>query len=289
MGILGVDIGGTNIRVGLIENGGLVRVESLGIRKNGALEEIMGDVISTIKKFDNDEILGMGIGVPSVVDVEKGIVYDVQNIPSWKEVHLKKILERKFKIPVYVNNDANCFAVGEKYFGKVKKYRNLIGLIIGTGLGAGVIVNNQLYSGNNCGAGEFGMIPFKDKTYEYYCSGQFFTNEFRKSGEELLAGAEKGNRSALKIFNNYGSNLGEAIKMIMYAVDPEVIVLGGSVSKSYKFFEKGMWKSIKSFAYAKSVSKIKIEVSKIKHIAILGAAALYLDAIGDNLLRKSKV
>jgi len=288
MGILGVDIGGTNIRIGLVEDNKLVKVESSEVPKNGSRDEIVNIIISMIEKFNTKKIKGIGIGVPSVVDVEKGIVYDVQNIPSWKEVPLKKILEKKFGIPVYVNNDANCFAVGEKYFGKVKKYRNVVGLIIGTGLGAGVIVNNQLFSGNNCGAGEFGMIPFKDNIYEYYCSGQFFTNEYGKTGEELFEKAENGNRAALKIYKQYGLNLGEAIKMIMYAIDPEVIVLGGSVSKSYKYFEQEMWKSIKSFAYTKSVAKIKIEVSKIKNIAILGAAALYLDARQNNLLKKVK-
>jgi glucokinase len=286
MGILGVDIGGTNIRIGLVEDNKLVKVESAEVPKNGSRDDIVNIIISMIQKFNTKKIKGIGIGVPSVVDVEKGIVYDVQNIPSWKEVPLKKILEKKFGIPVYINNDANCFAVGEKYFGKVKKYKNVVGLIIGTGLGAGVIVNNQLFSGNNCGAGEFGMIPFKDNIYEYYCSGQFFTNEYGKTGEELFEKAENGNRAALKIYKQYGQNLGEAIEMIMYAIDPEVIVLGGSVSKSYKYFEQEMWKSIKSFAYIKSVAKIKIEVSKIKNIAILGAAALYLDARQNNLLKK---
>ncbi|MGD0036348.1 MAG: ROK family protein, partial [Bacteroidota bacterium] len=202
---------------------------------------------------------------------------DVQNIPSWKEVHLKKILESKYHVPAYVNNDANCFAVGEKYFGKAKQYKDIIGLIIGTGLGAGIIINNQLYAGNNCGAGEFGNIPFKDNTYEYYCSGQYFTNEFGVSGKEISRRAADKEAHAIEIFNKYGTNLGEAIKMIMYAVDPEVIVLGGSVSKSFQFFKDEMWKPIRNFSYSKSASKIKVEVSEKENIAILGAAALYFD------------
>jgi glucokinase len=135
-----------------------------------------------------------------------------------------------------------------------------------------------LYSGNNCGAGEFGMIPFRKYIYEYYCCGQYFKNEFGLSGSELFDKAEEGNFTALTIFSMFGENLGEAIKMIMFAVDPEVIVLGGSVSKSYKFFKEEMWKTIKTFAYTKSVERIKIEVSERENIAILGAAALNLDA-----------
>ena len=277
MGILGIDIGGTNIRVGLVDQNELIRVESLLIKKESSEDEVLDNLHEMIGKFNGEKIEGIGVGVPSVVDVENGIVFDVQNIPSWREVHLKKILESRYHIPAYVNNDANCFAVGEKYFGKAKQYKDIIGLIIGTGLGAGIIINNQLYAGNNCGAGEFGNIPFKDNTYEYYCSGQYFTNEFGVSGKEISRRAADKETHAIEIFNKFGSNLGEAIKMIMYAVDPEVIVLGGSVSKSFQFFKDEMWKSIRNFSYSKSAGKIKVEVSEKENIAILGAAALYFD------------
>ncbi len=283
MKVLGIDIGGTNIRVGLVDNDELTETVSIKINKNSSEEEIINDCISLIDNFENEQIEGIGIGVPSVVDVENGIVYDVQNIPSWKEVHLKEILELKYKKTVYVNNDANCFVVGEKYFGKIKEYKDAVGLIIGTGLGAGIIINNRLFAGNNCGAGEFGMIPFKDNIFEYYCSGQFFKSEHNISGEECFMMAEKNNHEALKILSQYGTNLGEAIKMIMYSIDPQVIVLGGSVSRSYKYFKDNMRKSIKEFAYKKSAEKIKIEVSEINHIAIMGAAALYYDAKANNL------
>ena len=84
----------------------------------------------------------------------------------------------------------------------------------------------------------------------------------------------------MKIFQEYGKNLGEAIKMIMFALDPHAIVLGGSVSKSWKYFETSLSKSINDFAYQKSAARIRIEVSDRKFIAILGAAALYYDAKG---------
>ncbi len=282
MGILGIDIGGTNMRVGFIENNELVKIESSRIIKNGSKEEVVDLLITLIEKFNGRTIEGIGIGVPSVVDVENGIVYDVQNIPSWDEVPLKKILEEKFNVPVFINNDANCFAVGEKYFGKGKGYKNIVGLITGTGLGAGLIINYHLYSGNNCGAGEFGMIPFKDKNYEYYCCGQFFQNEFGLSGEELFSRASSSDEEALKIFSQFGENLGEAIKLIMYSIDPEIIILGGSVSKSFQFYKEAMWNTIKSFAYSNSVTKIKIEVSEIEHIAVLGAASLYYDQFNQS-------
>ena len=131
----------------------------------------------------------------------------------------------------------------------MKAYSNIVGLIVGTGLGAGLVLNDRLYGGRNCGAGEFGMMPFRDHNYEYYCSGQFFKNEYGMSGEEVAKKAELGDTTALKIFSQFGSNLGEAIKVIMLAVDPEIIILGGSVSKSYQFFKDNMWKSIRKFIY----------------------------------------
>jgi glucokinase len=279
MKVLGIDIGGTNIRAGLVENNVVVRIESLKIKKAGSETEIMDDLNFLIGKFMSEKIDGIGIGVPSLVDSEKGIVYDATNIPAWKEVHLKEQIEAKKGIPVYVNNDANCFVMGEKYFGRAKAYNNIVGLIIGTGLGSGLVLNNHLYVGENCGAGEFGMIPFRDHDFEYYCSGQFFENEYGVSGEEIKQRAEDGDARALEIFTQFGSNLGEAIKVIMLAVDPEIFILGGSVSKSYEFFKDAMCESIRKFLYVHSSDKIKVEVSETNHIAILGAAALYYDAL----------
>lgn len=278
MGILGIDLGGTNLRIGKIENLQLKKVMASPIKTNGTESEILNDIFRLIDQIIDSNISGIGIGVPSVVDIEKGIVYDFINIPSWKEVHLKKILEERYKIPVYINNDANCFAVGEKYFGKAKNYKNVVGLIIGTGLGAGIIFDEKLYSGTNCGAGEFGMIPYKDSVLENYCSGQFFKNKYNISGEELLTKAKVEEENALKIFSEFGSHLGNAIKIILYSVDPEVIILGGSVSKSFEFFKDKMWEVVNTFAYSQSLKNLKIEVSELDQVAILGAAALYYNA-----------
>jgi glucokinase len=161
----------------------------------------------------------------------------------------------------------------------VKAYSNIVGLIIGTGLGSGLVLNNHLYAGKNCGAGEFGMIPFRDHNFEYYCSGQFFENVHGTTGEEIKLRAEHGDTRASEIFTQFGSNLGEVIKVIMLALDPEIFILGGSVSKSFEFFKDAMWESIRKFLYVHSSDKIKVEVSEINHIAILGAAALYYDSL----------
>jgi glucokinase len=277
--IIGIDLGATNIRGALVEDGKLSDIESKRIKTKGTEQEVLEDVYTIIDNLIDSTVKGIGIGVPSVVDVLKGIVYDVQHIPSWKEVHLKQLLESKYRIPVFVNNDANCFALGEHYFGKGKGVADMVGLTIGTGLGAGIIIKNQLYAGPNCGAGEFGMVDYLDHNYEYYCSGSFFQNVYGFSGEEVFEQAKKGEGWAQMLYQKLGTHLGNAIKMILYTYDPELIILGGSVPAAYSYFEKPMWERIQTFGFPKSVEKLQIKRSGLTNSAILGAAALYFDAM----------
>ena len=271
--IVGVDLGGTNVRAGLIIDNQIVKIESSSITSNGSEAEVLQEVTAVIEKVYEKGVAGIGVGVPSVVDTERGIVYDVQNIPSWREVHLKQKLEDRFKTPAYINNDANCFALGEKHFGYGKAYQHIVGLITGTGMAAGVIVNGKLYEGHNCGAGEFGMLPYKHHNYEYYCSGQYFVKEHQISGDELFRRANLGDERALNIFKSYGNHLGSAITAILYAIDPEIIILGGSVSKAYAFYQSALHQQLETFAYSPVVDRLTIKVSDTPHIAILGAAA----------------
>ena len=276
--VIGVDLGGTNVRAGLVVEGRLAGVRSVPVRGQGAEGDVLEDLFSAVDAIIGPDVAGIGAGVPSIIDLKTGTVYDVQNIPSWKKVPLKAILEERYRLPVYVNNDANCFAAGEKHFGKLGPYDSAVGLIVGTGLGAGVIANGRLYSGVNCGAGEFGMLPYLDRNFEAYASGQFFRRVHGTSGREVAERAGRGEAKALEIFGEFGRHLGEAVKAICYAVDPEIIVLGGSVSRSYGHFRAALWRAFQSYAYSLAKERLKIEVSETENIAILGAAALYFDA-----------
>jgi glucokinase len=278
--VVGVDIGGTKIQAARIKGNDIEDSKRRLVSAKGTEKEVIQEVIKTIEDVFDASVSGIGVGVPSIVDVAKGIVYDVHNIPSWKEVHLKEILETRFNVPVYINNDANCFAVGEKHFGKGKAHENMIGLIVGTGMAGGIIIQNQLYNGHNCGAGEFGMMPYLDSYYEDYCSGQFFKNLHGTTGENVFKGAEKGEAQALEIFKEFGHHLGSAMIAILYAMDPEIIVLGGSVSKSYDFYKAALWKRLQDFAYSPTVGRLTIEISENPNIPVLGAAALYYNAQG---------
>jgi glucokinase len=277
--VIGIDLGATNIRGAVVSDNTISEIISRRIHTKGTEEQVLEDVYYIIDKLIDKDVKSIGIGVPSVVDVDLGIVYDVVHIPSWKEVHLKQILEDKYKVTVFVNNDANCFALGELYFGKGKGVKNLVGLTLGTGLGAGIIINNQLYAGPNCGAGEFGCVDYLDNNYEFYCSGSFFSNVYSLNGEDVFKDAQKGDAQALKLYGEMGTHLGNAIKLVMYTYDPALIILGGSVQLAYEYFEKTMWERIRTLVYPKSVERLKIERSELENSGILGAAALYFDAV----------
>lgn len=276
--VIGIDLGATNIRGAVVIEDTLLDIVSARIHSDGSVADVLNDIYQVVDALINDSIAAIGIGVPSVVDVINGIVYDVQYIPSWVQVPLKRLMEERYHIPVFVNNDANCFAVGEYHFGKGKGIDSVIGLTLGTGLGAGVIINSKLYAGYNCGAGEFGLFSYLDNVLEFYCSGSFFENVYHLDGVQVFEDAKNGNERALALYKELGTHVGHAIKMVMYAYDPQLIILGGSVRHAYDFFKDTMWQQIKTFAYTKSAERIKIEVSELQNSGILGAAALYYDA-----------
>jgi glucokinase len=276
--IIGVDLGGTKIQVGRIRKNKIEKEYYSPISADKCEDVILNEVIAAIEQVYSNDIEGIGVGVPGIVEVDRGIVYDIVNIPAWKEVFLKDKLEVHFNCPVYVNNDANCFVLGEKYFGRARGYQNVVGITLGTGFGAGIIIHNHLYTGRNCGAGEFGMVPYKDRNYEYYCSSQFFAEMHAGNGHRFFERAEQGDKQALEIFGEFGYHIGQAITMILFTIDPEIIIIGGSISKSYKYFNSEMWKVLEDFPYKPTRNNLKIEVTDSPKIAILGAGALYYDA-----------
>jgi len=275
--IIGIDLGGTNIRGALVNNFNLENLHSKRINAQGSAEEVLAELFSLIDLLYNDSVKAIGIGVPGLVNQEEHMVYDVMYIPSWKKIPLQKLVEDRYHVPVFINNDSNCFALGEYYFGKGKGAGSMVGLTIGTGLGCGLIFNKQLYEGRNGGAGEFGMISYLDKTIEYYASGQFFENVYNINGETVFKKAVEGDKESLSMYEEMGFHLGNAIQTILYATDTELIILGGSVSNAFTYFSNSMWNQIKAFGFQKAVANLQIEVSELENAGVLGAAALYFN------------
>ena len=273
---IGVDLGGTNVRAGLVSRDRLLKLDSKAIRGKGTAEEVFEDLCSVIDAVIEKKVSGIGIGIPSLVDEKTGSSIDATNIPAWTKFPLRRRLEKRYRVPIHINNDANCFALGEKYFGAAKAAENFVGLITGTGLGAGIIVRGRLHSGVDCGAGEFGLIPYQDSIIEHYAAGQFFQKR-GFNGADIAAAAAKGDTQALALFDEYGQHLGHAIKIILLALAPELIVLGGSVSLSYPLYKASLERSLADFNYPTVAKKLKIKISKLKNVAVLGAASLVFD------------
>lgn len=272
---IGVDLGGTNMRAGRIVGDVLVAQHSVPTPKGAKnQEETLEALIGVIGSVWNADVKAIGIGVPSVVDRKNGIVYDVVHIPHWDVVPLRHLLEDRFSVPVYVDNDANCFALGERIFGVGRDCENFVGLTLGTGLGGGIIQKGKLLADANCGSGEFGMIPYRENVLEYYCSGSFFKNVWGVDGKEMHERAMRGEEQALEAYRQLGQHVATAIQIVVLTVDPEMIVLGGSVAAAHALFEESMRDGLRDFAYQNSIRNLRIHFSEIENPGLFGAASL---------------
>jgi glucokinase len=271
---VGIDLGATNIRVGLVDDRELVDVRQAPTPTDGSEEAVLEQICALLDRIPLEQVASIGAGVPSVVDVDDGIVYDVVNIPSWEDVPLGPVLEDRYGVPAFIQNDANCFALAAYHFGAGGNRSPMVGLIVGTGFAGGIIIDGELFAGRNCGAGEFGTAPYRDSIYEHYCAGLFFEREYGLTGAEAYERATSGDKDARAMFEEMGTHLGRAIKSVLYAVDPAHIVMGGSVRRAYPLFREAMWKEINTFAFSRGLDRLQFDVSELEHAGILGAAAL---------------
>ncbi len=271
---IAIDLGGTNVRVAtVLSDGSFGRILSEPCLSSGSEEEVLGQLYRLIDALFCPEVDGIGIGVPSVVDTDRGIVYNVVGIPSWKEVYLKDKLEARYHIPAEVDNDCNCFALGVTRFGKDGPHKEAFCVTLGTGVGGSLVIDGHLYRGRNAGAGEIGSIPYLDKDYEYYCSSRFFVGK-GTTGKDVAVAAAGGDPSALAVMDEFGGHMGKLVQMIMFAYDPSVIILGGSIAKAFSLYSEPMWRMIREFPYPKSVENLNLFATDLDNPGILGAALL---------------
>lgn len=272
--VLGLDIGGTKISSGLNADGVIFERLENKTPHSESQEYILEAIAEQISHYNPYRFQAIGIGIPGLVDPHRGIVYNLANIPSFQKVPLKDFLEQRFNVPVVVNNDANCFTLGEYTFGPAKVHRHVVGITLGTGIGTGIIANNHLYTGYICGAGEWGGVSYLDKTFEDYCSSKFFKEHYGESAKRLAKRAEELDPLAREAFSTYGIHLGTLITRILYTYAPEAIVIGGSIRKAFPLFEKTMVEAVDTFPYKAISDNLRIYVSELDDSAILGAISL---------------
>jgi len=271
---ISVDLGGTHVRVARISNGIIEKCIKEKCNSNGDENDVLQQICKLIDEVINDNVERIGIGVPSVVDHEKGIVYDVQNIPSWKEVHLKSFLENIYHLPVVVDNDVNCFALGEIVYGVGKNYKNVVGITLGTGVGAGIICNGKIYRGTNTGAGEIGCLPYLDSDYEHYCSSQWMKKQGVEA-ENLSLRASQGDEKAIALWQEFGKHLGKLMQAILFTYDPDAIIIGGGIAAGFPYFMESMKNSMhEGFPYQHEADNVQIFISELPNCNLLGASEI---------------
>lgn len=271
---IAIDMGGTNLRVARIENGKIITQLQEPCKAFGTKDEVLEQLYRMISQLNNGQINRIGVAVPSIVDSQKGIIYNVQNIPSWKEVHLKALLEEHFQIETRIDNDVNCFVNAERIYGVGRPFHNFVGITLGTGVGAGIVIDDKLYRGIDTGAGEIGCLPYLDGIYEDYTSSMLF-RKWNTNGKEEAEKAAKGDKQSLERWKKLGFHLGKLLQVILYTYNPEAIVIGGGLALSRLLFEKEMISSMReNFVYPREAERVQVRFSTLKDSNILGAAEL---------------
>lgn len=278
---IGMDIGGTHIRAAVIDAKGkiILKVKSKTEVKKGG-KTVIKNIIHTISMLKAHNVKAIGIGVPGLIDKEKGLVINSPNLPI-NNLKIKKIIQKEFKKPVFIDNDANCFTLGEAIYGAGKNKKHVIGLTLGTGIGGGIVINKKIYHGRAY-AGELGHITINfngpkarcgnNGCIESYISARGITKRAKNTPKKLFELAKKRNKKALKVWNDTGFYLGLGITNIVNALDPDIVVIGGNISRAWKFFNKNTQKTVKDKAFIK---KTKIVRSKLlENAAMIGAAVL---------------
>ncbi|MBE0367932.1 ROK family protein [Pseudoalteromonas aurantia] len=270
--IICIDLGGTKAHVAQVSKSGLGQVYRHDVPRRGTKQEVNDFIEYLVESNMTRQSTGIAIGVPSAVRISDGHIIDTVNIPNWHDVSLKHNLMHRFCVETYVQNDANCFTLGEYYYGPHLPTDNLVGVTLGTGLGSGIVLNGALYTGRNGFAGEFGSFPYLDGIIEDYTSGQFF-KRFATDGAKEAEKANLGDLKALNMFVQLGEHLGNALAHVLLAFDPDKIVLGGSVAHSFPLFSQSMFSTLKQRSHSALAEHVQVQPSRLQYAPLLGAYA----------------
>ncbi|MBN1275330.1 ROK family protein [Candidatus Woesearchaeota archaeon] len=232
---VGVDVGGTKIAGVLVDDEGVVRKRRrmLTLADEGR-EAVLGRVGLMVRKLTRREDLRVGVSFPGHISGD-GLLRECPNLPGLEGQPLRQLLHRHVKHPLVVENDANCFALAEQRAGAAEGKRHVVGLVVGTGIGAGVVIDGGLYRGFSNGAGEVGHIPYLDGDIESFAAGPGIVRRYyrhggtRESAERVF---EKRSLTARKTVEETVEALGWLCLILVKAYDPEVVVLGGGVSNA---------------------------------------------------------
>lgn len=309
---IGIDLGGTKILTALCDFSGEIIVKNKNstertLGESQVIQNIKNSVYNVISQsgISIEDIAGIGISSPGPLSVREGVVISAP-ILRWNNVPICNILQEEFNIPVCLENDANAAAYGELLLGAGKGYANVVYITISTGIGCGIIIDKKIYHGRHDSAGELGHICLEPDgricdcgnsgCFETYASGTAIERiakeyvEREKSSKILeLAGdrtnsincfmvemaAYEGDSLAARIWDDTGRRLGHGISILMQLLDPDIVVIGGGVSKAWKLFYDRMIDIVKQKTH-KLISKDMVIVPSLlgENSGVLGAAMI---------------
>ncbi len=297
----GVDLGGTKLRIGIVNSDGNV-IENIQIPTHNhrgpetVINNINDNITDLLKKTNikQKDLEGIGICVPGFFNSEMGKIFSLTNLPGWEGIPIVDIIEKKFHMPVKLANDAHMAAYGEYLYGAGKGTKNFVYITISTGIGGGIIIEGKPYYGTNHGAAEFGHIVIDINGEKCNC-GNYGCFEAMASGtaiakhgerikslsenkpvkaEHVFEAAKGGNRLAIDIIDKEALYLGIGLCNILAAYNPEMIAIGGGVSNQWDILYPKIMRIIKNRALKHNAKACKIVKSRLKEDAgIIGAAA----------------
>ncbi len=305
---IGIDLGGTNIKGGIVRaNGEIIHKDMIPTNAGREYTEIIKDIAGLISKMLEDsnttiaDIKSIGVGNPGTCDAENGIVICASNI-GFQNVPMREELSKYFSVPIFIENDANCAALGE-YSVLEEDVENMVFITLGTGVGGGIIINKKLYTGKNGTAAEVGhMIINTDGNacncggrgcWETYASVTALINQTKEyikenptsplslAGKDGVTGrtafdlAKKGDEGAKKVVKTWTQYISCGVISIINLLQPEVLMIGGAISKEGDYLINPIIEYQKNNTYSQDVEKTKIMVARLGNDAgLIGSAFL---------------
>jgi len=281
---IGIDLGGSKISGVLIDENG--KVLTRYVRPTEPFKtktDIIDNILGVINLLNKNGVVGIGLAAPGFFD-KQGRLKFIPNVQKLYNVNLKKIIEQRMKLPVSVNNDAKCFALAEHRLGAGKGKKNMVGVVVGTGIGSGIIINGEIYNGAIGGAGEIGHTKLRSDVghmieAEKLIAGPAFLKKYEaRSGKNAKSIAEipKSSEAYKRTYHEFTHYLSILFANLINTLNPELIVVGGGLSHIdfYKDVEKKMKHlAVKELGAVCSLKKNKLGADS----GCIGAALLALD------------
>ena len=288
MNILAIDIGGTMIKYGLVSSDGeILSTNKIETEAEKGLENILNKIDNIFKGYKENNPVGIAVsGTGQINGMIGKVIGGNPIIPNWIGTNLVKILEEKYNLPAVLENDVNCVALGEKWIGAGKDLSNFICLTIGTGIGGGIILNNQLFRGENFVAGEFGHTLIKKGEFEQFASTTALIRLVKEKTGKILNGKEifdlekKEIVEYQEVISEWIENLTDGLSSIVYCFNPANIILGGGVIEQGEPLINRIKNSLFKKIGLQFKEKLNIIQAKLGNNAgMIGASYLLLEKI----------